>query len=414
MSLSEAGLPAVDPGFVVDALSALVDVPSPTGSELACADHMVATFKSLGMEGMVQSFAPERANAVGVLRGAGGGRHLLLTGHMDTSYSGQEPGLEGAGYRPKAVIDGDILTGLGAANMKCGLAAALGAAHALQTAGARLKGDLIIAGVAGEIEKTPVDDYQGQEYEGYGVGARYLVSHGITADAAIVGESTAFRVSLGHLGSVWLRINVHGDLLHTAKNTSGDLTHAVHEAMAVVQCLEEWIPGYQARHEFMGTKCGVTVGAVRAGNPTRISRTPQTCTLYLDVRYPPGVTAMEVKHEVGELLRSLQSSRPRLRFDLDTYMVAAPALLDESEPLVDVVRKASTAVLGEDRGFTFRAPMDDSTHLIDAGIPTINFGVPRPDPNSDKVKAGESIRISDVVTLAEIYTTTALDFCNTR
>jgi acetylornithine deacetylase len=412
MSSSGAGLPAVDPKFVVDALSALVNVPSPTGSELACAEHMVETFTSLGMDGLVQSFAPDRANAVGVLRGTGGGRHLLLTGHMDTSYSGNEPGLDGPGYRPKAVIDGDILTGLGAANMKCGLAAALGAAHALQSAGSRLKGDLIIAGVAGEIEKTPVDDYQGQEYEGYGVGARYLVSHGVTADAAIVVGCTAFRVSLGHLGSVWLRINVHGDLLHTAKNTSGDLTHAVHEAMAVVQRLEEWIPEYQARNEFMGTRCGVTVGAVRAGNPTRISRTPQTCTLYLDVRYPPDVTAMQVKHEVGELLRTLQQTRPRLRFDLDTYMVAAPALLDQSEPLVDVTRKAATQILSEDRGLDYNVVVLDSRHLLDAGISTINFGVPRPDPNADKVKAGESIRISDVVKLAEIYTAIALDFCN--
>ncbi len=412
MTSTQISAPAVDSAFITEVLSGLVNISSPTGAEEDCARYMVEVYESLGMHGTVQSFAPDRANSVGVLRGTGGGRDLLLTGHMDTSYSGKEPGLDGPGYRPHAVIDGDLLTGLGAANMKCGLAAALGAAHALQRAGKRLRGDLIIAGVAGEIEKSPVDEYQGQEYEGYGTGARYLVSHGVTADAAIVGESTAFRVSVGHLGSLWLKITVHGDLLHTAKNTGGDLTHAVYESVAVVQEIEKWIPEYQARNEFMGTKCGVTVGAVRAGNPTRISRTPQTCVIYLDVRFPPGTRAIEVKHEVRGLLRDLQGSRPNLRFDLDTYMVAAPALLDRDEPLIGVVRSAAEEVLNKETGFTFRAPMDDSTHFIDAGIPTINFGVPRPDPNSDKVKAGEQIRLSDVVQLAQIYAGTAIGFCD--
>lgn len=401
----------VDRDYVVNTLAAMVDISSATGFEEDCAKFMVNQFASLKMDGQLQTFAPNRANAVGTLRGSGGGRDLLLTGHMDTSYTGHEKGLDGAGYKPHAVIDGDMLTGLGAANMKCGLAAALGAAQALAGTGA-LKGDLLVAGVAGEIEKSPAEEYQGQEYEGYGTGARYLVSHGVTADAAIVGESTAFRVSIGHLGSVWLRITVQGDLLHTAKNVDGDLVHAVTESLEVLKCLHEWIPRYQARTEFMGNKCGVSLGAVRSGDPWRISRTPQDFRIYMDVRFPPGLSAMDIKHEVRQLMRDLQGSRPNLRCEVDTYMVGAPALLSEDEPIVKVVQEVTADFLGHDTDITFRKPMDDSAHFMDAGIPTINFGVPRPNANADKSKAGESIQLSDVVTLSQLYANTALAFCN--
>ena len=83
-----------------------------------------------------------RPNAVGHLRGRGDGLNLLFTGHMDTSYSGDEEHLAGEGFKPKAVFRDGWIFGLGANNMKSGLAAALIAIEAIAKAGIELAGDI--------------------------------------------------------------------------------------------------------------------------------------------------------------------------------------------------------------------------------------------------------------------------------
>ncbi len=82
----------------------------------------------------------------------------MFNGHMDTSYSGREPWLAGRGFRPEARVEGDYLFGLGISNMKGALACYVEAVRALQDAGVRLSGDVMIAAVFGEIEKTQWGD----------------------------------------------------------------------------------------------------------------------------------------------------------------------------------------------------------------------------------------------------------------
>ena len=108
------------------------------------------------------------------------------------------------------------LYGLGISNMKGALACYVEAVRALQDAGVRLRGDLLIAAVCGEIEKTQYGDAQGAEYRGYAAGTRYLVTHGGVADMCLLGEPTEGKVVLGHFGALWLRIRVQGNFIHTA------------------------------------------------------------------------------------------------------------------------------------------------------------------------------------------------------
>src|SRR5438067_5367929 len=76
------------------------------------------------------------------------------------------------------------------------------AVKALMRAGVRLKGDVIIAAVAGEIEKTQWGEFRGKEYRGYGFGTHYLVNHGVLPDMCILGEPTDMHVVLEHFGSM--------------------------------------------------------------------------------------------------------------------------------------------------------------------------------------------------------------------
>ena len=149
----------VDRRSLVEVASDLVNIPSPTGEEQGVAEYLRGVFDSMGLDVMWQEVEDGRPNVVGILRGEGGGKTLMFNGHMDTSYSGREPWLRGKrGFRPEARVDGGALYGLGISNMKGALACYVEAVRAIQDARIRLRGDVMIAAVVGEIEKAQWGD----------------------------------------------------------------------------------------------------------------------------------------------------------------------------------------------------------------------------------------------------------------
>ena len=213
---SQSGI-QIDRRSLVETASELVNISSPTGDEYAMAEHMARVFHDMGLQVQWQEVEEGRPNVLGTWRGTGGGKTLMFNGHMDTSYSGREPWLGGKGFKPEARVEGDYIFGLGISNMKGALACYVEAVRALQAAGVRLRGDVLIAAVVGEIEKTQWgDEFRGKEYRGYAAGSRYLVTHGGVADMCLLGEPTEGKVVLGHYGSIWLRISTRGPFVHTA------------------------------------------------------------------------------------------------------------------------------------------------------------------------------------------------------
>ena len=181
------------------------------------AELMASLYEECGLACQWQQVEDGRANALGTWAGAGGGASLMFNGHTDTSYSGREPWLKDVpGFQPEAFVRDGRLYGLGISNMKGALACYVEAVRALQDAGVRLRGDVLVAAVCGEIEKTQYGDAVGAEYRGYAAGTRYLVTHGGVADMCLLGEPTEGKVVLGHFGALWLRIRVHGGFIHTA------------------------------------------------------------------------------------------------------------------------------------------------------------------------------------------------------
>ncbi|MGE5734811.1 MAG: M20 family metallopeptidase, partial [Acidobacteriota bacterium] len=194
----------------------VINIPSPTGHELAMAEYMRGVLQALGIDVAWQEVEEGRANVVGRWIGTGDGKNLMFNGHMDTSNTGEEDFLTGIGYKPRAIVKNGMIYGLGIYNMKGALVCYTHALKALIRAGVRLQGDFIVAAVAGEIEKTQWGDFKGKEYRGYGFGTHYLVNHGILPDMCILGEPTDLHVVLEHFGSMWVRISCTGIYVHTA------------------------------------------------------------------------------------------------------------------------------------------------------------------------------------------------------
>ena len=224
----------------------VVNIPSPTGEELEMGRYMRRALEEIGLTVTWQEVEDGRANVVGIWVGAGNGKSLMFNGHMDTSNSGRETFLTGLGYKPRAVIRDSMIYGLGIYNMKGALVCYTQAVKALMRAGIKLEGDVTIAAVVGEIEKTQwSDEFVGKEYRGYGVGTHHLVNHGVLPDMCILGEPTDMQLVLGHYGTVWVRISTHGHYVHTAF-TRGKQDHSsIFRLKEILPSIYEWIAAWE-------------------------------------------------------------------------------------------------------------------------------------------------------------------------
>jgi acetylornithine deacetylase/succinyl-diaminopimelate desuccinylase-like protein len=403
---------------VRDCLVDLVNISSPTGSEIGVAHYLAERMHRAGMETDLPLVDQDRPNAVGHLRGDGDGLNLLFTGHMDTSYSGDEQHLAGDGFRPKATLRDGWIFGLGANNMKSGLASALVAIEAVIKAGVKLPGDISFGAVVGEIEKTAIEEFQGIEYSGYGIGSRYLVTHGVTADFAVLAEPTGLRIAVANMGCIWMRITVGGTVAHSALANRPDVVNAIAVMHELQSDIAQWVRDYEAAHVYMGEHPNATIAAIRGGAPWRLSRNPHSCSLYLDIRTVPGQTVDAVKRDLRRVLRRFAERTGTPEPVLHVYVSDPPTALDEKMPVVQALGTAQAEVMGESPAAVIRRPGADTVHLSAYGVPCVSFGPGgrlHPDSGGVSMHAfGEHVLVDDCVAAAKIYLATALDLCSRK
>ena len=401
----------IDEGRLVDWASRAIDTPSFTGSEEAMAEFVRETFLEMGLHAQWQQVEEGRANVLGTLPGAGGGSSLMFNGHMDTSYSGQEPWLRHVpGFRPSAFVEDGRLYGLGISNMKGALACYVEALRALADAGVRLHGDIMIAAVSGEIEKAQWGDAQGAEYRGYATGSRHLVSHGGVADMCILGEPTESKIVLGHFGSLWLRISTRGPFIHTAFSEGKRDQNAIVRLRDVLDAVLEWIPTWEGDPEnaYRGASAIVNVGAVEGGFGWRVSRTPHRADLFLDVRVPPTKEMATARAEVLGMVRGLAERFPEHGVEGEVYVTAPGAEIDDVHPLVSALDEAHAEVFGERPDRDVTRWFSDASVLTRYGIATVNYGTST--GLLDTVQ-GENLEIAGLVKTAEVYARAAMKVC---
>jgi acetylornithine deacetylase len=401
----------IDRDRLVDTASRMIGVHSFTGDEQRMGELMRDLFDDMGLQTQWQQVEENRANVVGTWAGTGGGPSLMFNGHMDTSYSGREPWLRGVpGFQPEAFERDGRLYGLGISNMKGALACYVEAVRALRDAGVSLRGDVLIAAVCGEIEKTQYGDATGGEYRGYAAGSRYLVSHGGVADMCLLGEPTEGKVVLGHFGALWLRIRVHGNFIHTAFSEGKRDQNSILRMHDVVTAVEEWIPTWEndPSNSYRGAKAIVNVGAIEGGFGWRVSRTPHHTDLFLDVRVPPTKEMGVARREVLEWVRSLGERFPEYGVEGEVYVTAPGAEIEEGHPLVAAVDEVHEQVFGAKPERDVTRWFSDASALTRYGIPTLNYGT---STGLMDVELGENLEIDGLVKMAETYALVAQKIC---
>ena len=410
-------LNGLDRNRMIELTKNFVNIPSPTGEEEEIGLYLAEELKKIGMQVALQEVEPHRHNVIGRLKGNGGGPTLMYCGHFDTSTTGKEEELSGIGYKPEAkIVDDTWIYGLGVANMKNAFSAYITAVEMLLSADIDLLGDILITGVVGEIEKAPIGNFQGKEYRGGGLGAKYLMSHGVTADMCIIGEPTGLRLQIGNMGYIFARITTKGVAHHTFCKHLG--IDALEKMLHVIKAVKKWEPQYQRKysHDFMKPMVGI--GAIQAGYPFKPAICPPPyCHLFLDVRTLPGVTPMEIRENLENLLCKVKTNGQQIEYDLEFYLVSDGYELSKDEYLVKALSDAHLGIFGSKPEFPEPeryAVSSDGNVISKYGVPTVTYGaagITNAGVYAMLDDRGEALKIDNLANCTKVYASTALNIC---
>jgi acetylornithine deacetylase len=408
--INERVLSKLDRGELIRMAREIVEIPSPTGHEKAVADYIAGKFQSLGVRVRMQEVEADRSNVICTLKGTGGGKSLMLTGHMDTS----------SGYHQSAVtVDGDWLYGPGATNMKGFFPAAYIATKMLLEAGARLKGDLLTTAVVGELEVSAVEDtlhsYSGPKYRGCGIGTEFMLRHGVIADMAVIGEPTGLRVQCGNTGYIFLRVTTHGVQMGTHAKHKG--VSALDKMVKVIHALQAWEPEYQRIYRHPRMLPLLNVGSITSGRPFGPQRTPPSAHLFVHLTTIPGTKPLELKHRLEDVVQSAGAGDPDFKAEIDFFQIRLGCEVPQDEYVAQAVERAHREIMGREPD-----PIEPTRYCVSSdgsffqvyGIPNITYGPGGVTTGGERINRdarGEALNFDNLANCARVYALTALEAC---
>ncbi|HUY72318.1 MAG TPA: M20 family metallopeptidase [Gaiellaceae bacterium] len=370
----------VDAERLRDLTLALVEVESPTGQTAEVASLYAGRLAQIGMEvELIDDVFPETPTVVGRLRGGRSGPRIVLNGHLDTVPIAHDP--------PR--VEGELIYGRGAADMKGACACAAEAAAALAQ-GDSFAGELVIVAIG--LHEAPGG--RGEDL------AWLLGEHGFTADMAIVCElSPPGSVVVSHMGQATAEITISrpGAPTHellTPKGTPHPLLAAARAVEAIRARTEELAA---LEHPWVGAET-YFVGEVHGGD--FYNRFPATARIVGTRRFADGNTLEAVEEEYRSLLERV-AAETGCTIDLELKLVRGPYSISSDHPLLIALQEAYSTVTGEELTAVGTKTVADGAIFTAAGIPTVYHG-----PSGEGAHADlESIAIPELVRATKVYIT---------
>jgi acetylornithine deacetylase len=356
-------------------------VPGGAG-ETEIATFIQSWLEEKGFETHWLENTPGRPSVVGIARGTGGGKSLMLNGHIDTVTTA---GMSIPALEPR--VEQGRMYGRGSYDMKCGVAAMLIAAAQAKTLG--LRGDLIVACVADE--------------ENASIGTSEVAGQ-FKADAAIVCEPTNLEMMVAHKGFVWANITTHGKAAHGSRPDLG--VDAIAKMGAVLIELEKLAArlAQNPKHALLGT--GSVHASLINGGEERSSY-PATCSLEIERRTVPGETPEMVRAELQAIIETCLSRDPNFRASLEIGLIRQAHECFEGEAIVQTLRHHAKALTGLEPRIAGAPYWTDCAILVEAGIPSFLYG-----PSGDGAHAAiEWVDLTSLETCVRVYLETIKAFC---
>lgn len=362
------------------------------GGEVEIARYVRDRLEAMGLDVTVLEGTPGRPSVVGRLPGGGDGRSLTLNAHLDTV------GVEGMETPFDPEVDGDLLFGRGAYDMKGALAACMAAIERLSESGEELAGDVLLAAVADEEHAS--------------LGTREVLGE-FRTDGAVVTEPTGLDVCVAHKGFGWAEISVTGRAAHGSRPDLG-----VDANLAMGRVLEELRDlvtelGDREPHPRLGSP-SLHVGRLSGGTAPSVYAARSRATV--ERRLLPGEGREEVEREMEDLLdRVREAAGPEGRepgaegdVELRVDLVRPPFEVDGDGDLVRSLRRSAAGVLGRTPPLVGEDPWTDAALYAEAGVETAVMGPAGGGAHADR----EWVEIPSVEALASILVGVARDYCS--
>ncbi len=393
----------IDRGACLSLLSRMAQHKSysQTPGERELAAFMAEQMRGLGLEAELTPVPGDRVNAVGRLRGTGGGASLLFNGHVDTN-----PATEGWTVDPwGGKVDADFIYGIGVSNMKAGDAAYFCAVRTLVEAGVRLKGDVILTFVVGELQG--------------GVGTKALMDQGLRADYFINAEPTDLQAMTMHAAAFTFIIELIGRTRHLSKRE--EAVDAIMAACDVIPRLNAmtFSDAPSAEHASINrVHVGVMHGALgKALAEWRPAQVADYVRLQGSGRYAPGQSEENAIADMRRELDALEARFPGLQTHLTPERTLGRATMPpfqvaKDSRIVRALNAAYLAVRGTPQPTGAILPPGfygtDAGHLLEHGHME---GVVCGPGGRYNTMPDERVDIDDFIDMVRIYTRVILEVC---
>ncbi|MBN8190639.1 peptidase [Bacillus sp. NTK074B] len=338
-------------------------------------------------------------NVVGVLKGTGGGKSLLLNGHIDVVPEGNKKDWVHDPY--SGFIEDGRLYGRGATDMKGGSAALLLAIEVIKEINIPLKGDVIFQSVI--------------EEESGGTGTLAALIRGYKADAAIIPEPTNMKIFPKQQGSMWFRLRVKGKSAHGGTRYEG--VNAIDKAYTVIHALQKLEKERNDRvddplYRNIPIPLPVNIGRIESGKwPSSV---PDMAVIEGRIGVGPWETMRDVEEELILTISNLKT--------VDAWFLEHPAEVEwfggrwqpgnlpSDHELVNTLSAHAKQVMGTEPVIEASPWGTDGGILSQGGdIPVVIFG-----PGTTEVAhdANEYIELERMYQTAEILALFIIDWCN--
>jgi acetylornithine deacetylase len=369
-------------------LGLIVDIWEPDYAEMQKSPYFISARENFN----------DSPNVVGVLKGQGGGRSIILNGHIDVVPEGDRSKWNTHPYSGK--IENGRMYGRGTTDMKGGNIALLMAIEAIVSEGVQLKGDVIFQSVI--------------EEESGGAGTLATVLRGYRADAAIIPEPTNLKLFVKQQGSLWFRIVVKGLAAHGGTRYEG--VSAIEKAWLVHKQILKLEQDRNDRiqdpmYEGLPIPIPINVGTIRGGNwPSSV---PDEVVLEGRLGVGPEEAVAAAKEDLEQALQALAAQDswfalhpPQLEFFGAQWL---PNSVATNHPFVEVLEAKYREVLNADLRIE-ASPWGTDAGILGTvgGIPAIVIG---PGETSVAHYPNEYIELEAVVQAARLFALTIMDWC---
>ena len=376
----------------------------PHGDEREIVKFLQETLTRLGLADELTVIGPseDRPSLIARIRGTGGGKNLMLNGHIDTKPIGEARELWRTEPLEATTIDGTMF-GLGTTDMKAAVAAMIYAAYALKETGTPLSGDLVIGMIA-------------DEEAGAQLGAKFVAPHVTGVDAILIGEPSGWDhdwqgIHLVSRGVCGFRIIVHGTQMHSSLS---DRMPSVNASLKLADLMTRI--GAELDVPFTPHPLGQVGPTLNAGvmisGGTFFGVVPGRAEFACDLRTVPGQTKDEVAVGIEAWLDACRAADPELQveYSFEPGLDWVPwSELDAEHPLVTATQAASKDVLGEAPPLGVFPGGTDAPWYSQIGIPTLpSFG---PGVLTCAHGPNEFVSVESIHQAARMYARIAADFC---